>query len=220
MVIFSRYYHFLVFLFIAVSSIIFSSAYANTSPGEASCYVAATNKTYTCHVGKGGIVADKKEGDGATPAGSFVIREIFYRPDKLNPQQIDRLKAMQTKGFPVHALTTEDGWSDDVSSPFYNEHILIADYLKQPLANPSYEKLWRDDDVYNIIAVVGYNDNPVVKGKGSAIFMHVQHQTADGILPTVGCISFAQNDLIDVLTALTPKSHIQISAQNKYIVIR
>lgn len=191
---------------------------AEITAGSATCYVESTNKNYPCHVGKNGILVNKKEGDGATPAGNFPIREIFYRPDKLSKNQIARLEAMRENGLFVHALTPDDGWSDDVRSLFYNQHISIAEYLKTPIASPSYEKLWREDDVYNIIVVIGYNDQPVIKGKGSAIFMHLQRHAANGqVMPTIGCVSFAQTDLIDVIMALTPQTLIHIPAQGSMI---
>jgi len=184
---------------------------------EKQCVVAASGKTYPCQVGKSGIVADKHEGDGATPAGRFLIREIFYRPDKLSAQQIARLVALQSKGFAVRALTTDDGWSDDIKSPQYNQHISIAKYTRVP--NLSYEKLWRDDEVYNIVAVLGYNDRPVIKGKGSAIFMHVMREADGKGLPTVGCISLRIDDLINTLTALTPQSRITTAVDSPRILI-
>jgi L,D-peptidoglycan transpeptidase YkuD (ErfK/YbiS/YcfS/YnhG family) len=60
----------------------------------------------------------------------------------------------------------------------------------------SHEKLWRDDEVYDIVVVLGFNDNPVVPGKGSAIFMHIARQ---GYSPTAGCIAFSREDLLEIL---------------------
>jgi L,D-peptidoglycan transpeptidase YkuD (ErfK/YbiS/YcfS/YnhG family) len=197
----------------------FSPVYAATGSSYM-CYVVATHTSYPCQVGKSGVLADKKEGDGATPAGDFPIREIFYRADKLSKDDIARLEAVRKKGLPVHVLTPDDGWSDDPRSPFYNQHVSIAEYLKTSLPNPSYEKLWRDDDVYDIIVVIGYNDQPVVKGKGSAIFMHLQRRVANGdIAPTIGCVSFAPSDLMDIIATLTPETYIHIPAQGSMITV-
>jgi L,D-peptidoglycan transpeptidase YkuD (ErfK/YbiS/YcfS/YnhG family) len=202
-----------------VLTVPFLPAHAATGSSH-TCYVVATHKNYPCQVGKSSVLADKKEGDGATPAGDFPIREIFYRADKLSKDDIARLEAARKKGLPVHMLTPDDGWSDDPHSPFYNQHISIADYLKTPLPNPSYEKLWRDDDVYDVVVVIGYNDQPIVKGKGSAIFMHLQRRAANGdIVPTIGCVSFAQSDLMDIIATLTPETYIHIPVQGSMITI-
>lgn len=213
-------HHVIAGLFFIIAILFGSVAYAGTSNSRVTCYVVTTHKTYSCQVGKGGILVNKKEGDGATPAGDFPIREIFYRADKLSKDDIARLEAVRKKDLSVRALTPDDGWSDDSRSPSYNQHISIAEYLKTPLPNLSYEKLWRDDDVYNIIVVIGYNDQPIVKGKGSAIFMHLQRRAANGdIVPTIGCVSFAPSDLMDVIATFTPETYIHIPAQGSMITI-
>lgn len=149
---------------------------------------------YRCSIGKGGITVDKKEGDGGTPVGEFFIRRVFYRPDR-----IDR-KEIQTT-LPMQALTRNDGWCDDPNSPAYNTHV------KLPFA-ASHEELWRQDHVYDLILVVGYNDAPIVQGKGSAIFIHI---ASEGYKPTAGCLGFTKRDLLEILKHLTPKTRIQIT---------
>src|SRR5690349_19185916 len=103
-------------------------------------------ETYRCAVGSGGVVdADaKKEGDGATPAGSYSLRGVYYRPD--------RLDAPET-GLPLRALTPTDGWSDDPRDPEHYNHL-----VKLPYAG-SHEKMWRDDHLYEIVVEIGYNDD-------------------------------------------------------------
>lgn len=188
----------------------------------ATCQVSATHKIYPCAIGKNGITMDKKEGDGATPAGNFQVREIFYRPDKLSKTNISRIIALQAKGFPVHALTKDDGWSDDTRSTYYNQQISIRQYLKTTAVPPlSYEKLWRDDDVYDVIVVLGYNDQPVIKNKGSAIFMHVERRVVDGtVKPTVGCVALALPNLLDMLAAMTLQTRVDVPAQGNKILIQ
>ncbi len=115
-------------------------------------------KKYRCALGKNGVRIDKREGDGATPIGCFSVRKVFYRPDKFE-------KAPQT-AFPTVPLSQDDGWSDDVNLPEYNT------LVKLPY-NGSHEKLWRDDHLYDVMVVLGYNDDPPVAGKGSAIFIHI-----------------------------------------------
>lgn len=171
------------------------------------CKVLSTGSSYPCSVGKSGITANKQEGDNATPAGNFLIRQIFYRADKLAPADIAVLRAMKSRGFPVWALTQDDGWVDDPGSAYYNKFIKVST-LKQGI---SHENLWRADDRYDVIAVIGYNDGPVAKGKGSAVFMHVATKApSGGYMPTAGCIALAKDDLLAILATITPKTRIAI----------
>ena len=124
---------------------------------------------------------EKYEGDGATPVGCFPIRKIYYRPDKF--------EHFRATAFETQALDENDGWSDDVNLPEYNTHVRLP-------YNGSHEKLWRDDDLYDIIVVLGYNDSPPVLGRGSAIFMHVARE---GYTPTAGCIALSKEDLLEIL---------------------
>lgn len=140
--------------------------------------------TYRCALGRGGISREKKEGDGTTPAGIFTIRKIFYRADR-----IDKPKSV----FETIPLSKQDGWCDDVKQAEYNRHITLPHLGR-------YETLWRDDDIYNILVVLGYNDDPPVVGKGSAIFMHIARAN---YMPTDGCIALAYVDLLQVLATCT-----------------
>jgi len=140
-------------------------------------------KEYRCAIGKGGIAKDKKEGDGATPVGCFPIRKIFYRAD--------RLKEPNTV-FPTQPITKYDGWCDDSSDSNYNKHI------KLPYKS-THEELWRDDNVYDVVAVLGYNDKQPVPGKGSAIFLHIARANYS---PTAGCIALTQKDLLEIIESM------------------
>lgn len=137
-------------------------------------------KKYKCVIGKNGISADKKEGDEATPVGTFPIRKIFYRADKIKKP---------ISPFKTIALSQNDGWCDEINDQKYNQ------FIKLPYS-ASHENLWREDDLYDIIVVLGYNDNPPVPGKGSAIFIHIARPA---FTPTAGCIALAYNDLVEVL---------------------
>lgn len=148
-------------------------------------------RSYRCALGKGGVTSDKREGDGATPAGIYPLRRAFYRPDKGAPP---------ATGLPLVALAPDDGWCDDPGASAYN----LA--VKLPCA-ASHEKMWRDDDLYNVVVEIGYNDAPVVPGKGSAIFMHVARP---GYLPTEGCVALAEGDLRAVLARCGPAAVIEI----------
>ncbi len=139
-----------------------------------------------CALGKGGVAAmgAKREGDGATPAGLWPLRRLFYRPDRLN--------APRTR-LPVTALEPSDGWCDAPGDAAYNQAVT----LPYPA---SAEHLWRDDGVYDLIVVLGYNDAPVVTGCGSAIFLHVARPDYS---PTEGCVALAEADLLEVLAEAT-----------------
>lgn len=146
---------------------------------------------FTCAIGKGGFKKDKQEGDGATPLGIFPLRECLYRPDRNEAPQTQLL---------THAISPNDGWCDDPKSQFYNLPV------KTPF-NQSHEQLWREDHVYDIIIPIGYNDSPIITGKGSAIFMHLAKPDYS---PTEGCVALALPDMLKLLPLLGPKTTIEI----------
>lgn len=148
-------------------------------------------RKFRCALGKGGVVRDKREGDGATPLGRFPLREVLYRPDREAPPP--------TK-LPLRALTPHDGWCDEPDAPTYNRMVSL------PHAH-RYEKLWREDHVYDLILVVGHNDAPVISGHGSAIFIHLMRED---YAPTEGCIAFARDDLLAILATLERESELEI----------
>ncbi len=139
-------------------------------------------RTFRCVLGRAGVVTNKQEGDGGTPAGNLPVRRVLYRADRVAPPRT---------GVPCSAIQPDDGWCDDPADPAYNRPV------KLPHAG-SVEALWRDDDLYDILAVLGWNDAPPVAGRGSAIFLH--RAPADGA-PTAGCIALGPEDLYTVLAA-------------------
>jgi len=140
-------------------------------------------QTYPCAIGKGGIVQDKKEGDGATPVGRFPLKQVYYRPDRLKqPETI-----LQTQ-----AISSTDGWCDDP------EHVAYNKPIKLPF-KASHEELWRDDHIYDVIVVLGHNDNPPIPGKGSAIFFHIAR---NGFTGTEGCVAVALTDMLHILKSI------------------
>ena len=147
--------------------------------------------TYRCSYGKNGCTLAKVEGDGMSPVGVFPFRRVFYRADKI---------ARPKTGLPVLAITEQMVWCDDVACPEYNTLIEL------PFVG-SHEKMWRDDDVYDLVVEVGYNDDPVVRGKGSAIFMHCARDNYSG---TEGCVALGVEDLLEVLAELGVGSLIEI----------
>jgi L,D-peptidoglycan transpeptidase YkuD (ErfK/YbiS/YcfS/YnhG family) len=151
------------------------------------------SQSFRCAVGRSGIVRDKHEGDGGTPVGVWPLREVFYRPDRL---------AIPVTRLPVRALTPEDGWCDAPADARYNRPVR----LPYPA---SAEQLWRGDHMYDLIVVVGYNDAPVVPGKGSAIFLHVARP---GYTGTAGCVAFARNHLLAILSGVDKRSRLIVQA--------
>ncbi|MBR0671678.1 L,D-transpeptidase family protein [Neoroseomonas soli] len=139
-------------------------------------------ETLRCALGAGGIRADKREGDGATPTGLLPIRRILWRADR-GPRPACTL--------PAEPIASEDGWCDDPGHPDYNRPIRLPHAAR-------HERLWRDDAIYDVIAVLGWNDAPVQRGRGSAIFLHVARP---GLAPTEGCVALPENDLRRLLAA-------------------
>ncbi|MBT4739941.1 MAG: L,D-transpeptidase family protein [Rhodospirillaceae bacterium] len=149
--------------------------------------------SYACALGRSGVSEAKSEGDGTTPRGHFVPRRVLYRSDRLDAP---------ITALPTTAIKPNDGWCDAPDDPRYN----------QPVEHPygaSAEKLWRDDNRYDILVVLGHNDDPIVPGAGSAVFLHV---AADYFRPTEGCVAMRCEDLLVALRDCTPDSVIDIQA--------
>lgn len=146
---------------------------------------------YPCALGRGGVRKDKREGDGATPAGDFRLRQAFYRADRL---------PAPASGLPLRALARNDGWCDDPAHSDYNRLVRL------PFA-ASHEALWRADGLYDIIVVIGHNDDPPRPGLGSAVFLHCA--TVD-FAPTEGCLALARATLAGLLPRLAPDTTLRI----------
>lgn len=156
-------------------------------------WLVAEGFTLRCALGKGGIkpAADKREGDGASPAGCYAVRRIWYRADKL---------ALPKMTLPVRPITPNDGWCDAPEHTAYNTHVLLP-------FDASHERLWREDDVYDIVVELGHNDSPPKQNMGSCIFMHVARPAYQ---PTEGCVALELTDLLKILPQLTLQSTITI----------
>lgn len=150
-------------------------------------------KTYRCAIGKNGFTRNKIEGDNCTPVGIYPLRECWWRMDKLADEPVTVLSK--------RIIQPDDGWCDEPTDDFYNTHV------KLPFA-PSHEKLWREDDAYDLIIPLGYNDSPVEAGKGSAIFLHVAQPDYRG---TEGCVALAHSDLLEILANITTDSKMDIA---------
>ena len=144
-------------------------------------------------LGKGGVkpAADKREGDGASPAGVWPIRHVLFRPDR---------GAKPTTALPVQALEPDDLWCDDPVDPGYNRP------AKAPYP-ASCENMWREDHLYDIVVVLAHNDDPPIPGLGSAIFMHL---AKPGYLPTEGCVALAREDMEALLGVARPGDALEI----------
>ena len=143
--------------------------------------------------GRGGVRANKREGDGASPAGTFPLLYGYYRPDRLT---------MPQSGLRMTPLRPEDGWVDDPKDPNYNRPVTLPYPAR-------HEEMWRADGLYDIVIVIGYNTGPVVPGAGSAIFLHVARPD---MAPTEGCIAVERSVLVRLLPMLEPGSKITIAA--------
>jgi len=142
-------------------------------------------------IGPAGIAIKGGEGDGITPRGRFAVREIFYRADR---------NAAPRTSLPLRKIAMDDGWCDAPDDPNYNR------LVKLPYP-ASAETMWREDHLYDLLAVLGYNDDPVVPGKGSAIFLHLAKPDYS---PTHGCVALAYEDVLAAIEQLQPGDQVVI----------
>lgn len=150
-------------------------------------------RTFACAIGRGGIIpaGRKREGDGATPEGVWALRAGFWRADRL-----DRPRGV----IAFSAIEPDMVWDDDPASATYNT-------LQRHPAGEHPERLMRADCVYDIVVPMGFNDDPIVPGRGSAIFLHVARET---YAPTAGCVALARDDLLELLGLLQAPPAIDI----------
>ena len=142
-------------------------------------------------VGAGGVSRNKKEGDGATPAGTFFVPFGMYRPDRISLPKTD---------LPLTPLGEAHGWVDDPDDPKYNQ------LVERPYPGHT-EALWRHDGVYDLLVLVGYNMNPTQPGAGSAIFLHIARPDFS---PTEGCVAVSREVLLKLVEVLGPGSRLTI----------
>jgi L,D-peptidoglycan transpeptidase YkuD (ErfK/YbiS/YcfS/YnhG family) len=142
-------------------------------------------------LGRSGIRADKREGDGATPRGRFRLVRLWWRPD--------RLMRPRTR-LPVKRIAPDWAWSEDPSDRRYNQPFRRS-------ANEPGDRLWREDRLYDLIVELDHNTRPRIAGRGSAIFLHLARPDRT---PTAGCIAFEFKDLHRLLTRLGPQTRINI----------
>ena len=147
-----------------------------------------------CAFGRSGVIAagDKREGDGKTPLGDWPLRRVLYRADHGGAPQT----ALETR-----AIMPDEGWCDAPADPSYNQPVR----LPYPA---SAEKLWRDDRLYDLVVVLGHNDDPVEPGMGSAIFLHL---ASHDYRPTEGCVALRRPDLEALLRSAKPGDTLRIT---------
>ena len=148
-------------------------------------------KRWRCTVGEGGVREDKVEGDAATPAGEYPLRRIYFRNDRL---------VLPKVRLPARPISEHDGWCDDPRSPTYNRLVHVPN-------DWSAERMWREDGLYDLVVVVGYNDDPPEGEWGSAIFLHVARED---YAPTRGCVAFSQADLLELVPLIGPTTKLRI----------
>ena len=146
---------------------------------------------WRCALGGGGVREDKVEGDSATPAGEFPLRRIYFRNDRLVLPKVN---------LPARPISRHDGWCDDPRSDSYNRLVHVPN-------DWSHEKMWREDGLYDLVVVVGYNDDPPEGEWGSAIFLHIAR---DDMGATQGCIAFARADLMELLPLITRDTRLRV----------
>jgi len=154
-------------------------------------YLKYKNLKFRCSLGEAGIMKKKEEGDNITPKGEFKIIKVYYRDDKIKniTTSIKKLK-----------IKKNTGWCDDPNSKFYNKQIKLPSKF-------SHEKLYRNDNLYDLILVSNYNMNPIIKNKGSAIFIHVAKNSYE---KTKGCIALKKEHLIKLLSQIKKDTRIKI----------
>jgi L,D-peptidoglycan transpeptidase YkuD (ErfK/YbiS/YcfS/YnhG family) len=155
--------------------------------------LAAGDMVVPCALGRSGVTGHKQEGDGASPAGTWPLRRVLFRPDRIQPP---------ATSLPVSAISPDDGWCDDPADAHYNCPVKLP-------YGASAERLWRDDELYDVVVVLGYNDDPPLPGRGSAIFFHL---ATPGFAPTAGCVAVHRLDMIRLLAHCGPGTQLEIAS--------
>ena len=149
------------------------------------------NLNFRCALGKAGVGKKRVEGDNITPVGIYKIVKIFYRKD--------RIKKISSK-FKLFSINKNMCWCDDSNSKHYNQLIKLP-------TNYTHEKLYRRDCVYDLILVLNYNIKPIIKNKGSAIFIHV----TKNYKKTAGCVALKKDHLIKLVSKINKSTRVKIA---------
>jgi L,D-peptidoglycan transpeptidase YkuD (ErfK/YbiS/YcfS/YnhG family) len=154
-------------------------------------WLTADGWTIPVALGRGGIKANKREGDGATPRGSFRLRRLWWRADR-HPRPPTSL--------PAQRIGADDGWCENPTDRHYNRPVKVS-------SQSNADRLKRKDDLYDFIIEIDHNTRPRVAGRGSAVFIHAARQ---GFAPTAGCVALELNSLRRLLTRLGPRTRIVV----------
>jgi L,D-peptidoglycan transpeptidase YkuD (ErfK/YbiS/YcfS/YnhG family) len=154
-------------------------------------WLTAAGQSVPVALGRGGIRANKREGDGGTPKGIFRPRQLWWRADRYpRPQTF----------LPVRAIGPEDAWCEDPSSRHYNQPV-------RRNRTRAGDRLRRDDHLYDFIVEIDHNTSPPIKGRGSAVFLHLARENFG---PTAGCVSMTKSGMLRLLQRLGPDTKIVI----------
>jgi L,D-peptidoglycan transpeptidase YkuD (ErfK/YbiS/YcfS/YnhG family) len=154
-------------------------------------WLAAGNKVFRVALGRSGIKASKREGDGATPVGRFRPVRLWWRADRLTRPRVF---------LPIRRIGPNDAWCEDPHHRRYNRAF-------QRSANEPGDRLRRTDGLYDLIVEIDHNVRPRVAGRGSAVFIHVARE---GFTPTAGCIALTKSDLLRLLARLSLNTRIVV----------
>jgi L,D-peptidoglycan transpeptidase YkuD (ErfK/YbiS/YcfS/YnhG family) len=142
-------------------------------------------------LGRGGILANKREGDGGTPRGVFHPLRLWWRGDRLvRPRTL----------LPVRQIKPDDAWCETPDDRHYNQPVRLD-------ADDSADRLTRSDHLYDVIVEIDHNTRPRISGRGSAVFIHLAR---DGFAPTAGCVALRGGDLLRLVARLSPRTRIVI----------
>jgi L,D-peptidoglycan transpeptidase YkuD (ErfK/YbiS/YcfS/YnhG family) len=151
----------------------------------------AGGRTIPVALGRGGIRANKREGDGGTPRGIFHSLRLWWRAD--------RDKRPRTL-LPVRAIASEDAWCEDPNNRHYNRPVRLQ-------RGSSGDRLRREDHLYDFIVEIDHNVRPRIAGRGSAVFLHLARENFG---PTAGCVSMPKSAMLHLLQRLGPRTKIVI----------
>lgn len=164
------------------------------SPGSARGELRVGDLRFPCALGRTGVSAEKREGDGSTPLGNFPLRELRYRRDRVQ---------VPATGLPLVPVSPMDGWCDAPEDPAYNRPVR----LPYPA---SAETMWREDHLYDLAVILGHNDSPVVPYAGSAVFFHLAREEDGELQPTEGCVALRLEDMLSVLALCGTETRMRI----------
>lgn len=159
-------------------------------------------RIFQCQIGRNGVISNylKIEGDKSTPRGKWKIEKILIRKKK-NKKLILK-KYLHSK---LLEITKNLIWCDDINCRFYNKPVKVIDKNR---VNYSFENMFRDDNVYDIVIMINYNQRPIIKNKGSAIFVHCSF---DDMRATNGCVALKKNSLKFLINNLQKTNYVYIS---------